>query len=64
MQDMDFTLETLPDVQPYNSTGFHATSFDNKLEMVCASMLLSRSIFLDFKKEGRRNNETLFMFSE
>ncbi len=64
MQDMEFTLETLPDIQLYNSVGFHTTTFDNKLEMVRASMLMCRCIFLDFQKEGRRNNEMLFLYSE
>ncbi len=64
MQDMDFTLENLPDVQPYNLPGFHTTTFDNKLEMCRASMFVSQSIFLNFKKEGQRGGGSLFEYSE
>ena len=64
MQVMDFTLQNLPDIQPYNSVGFHATTFDNKIEMVCSVMLFARSLVWDFKREGKRETESLYVFSE
>ncbi len=61
---MNFTLENLPQMLPYTSVGFHVTTLENKLEMVRCSMLLARSIYYDFKREGQRPNESLFNYSE
>ncbi len=46
---MNFTLDNLPQMLPYTSVSFHIMTLDNKLEMVCSSMLLARSIYYDFK---------------
>ncbi len=61
---MNFTLNNLPQMLPYTSVSFHIMTLDNKLEMVRSSMLLARSIYYDFKREGQRLNESLFKYSE
>ncbi len=63
--DHNFDLNNLPNIQPYSSPGFALTTFDNKLEMVCAAYFQACSILYDFiKREGQRPSETLFQFTE